>query len=349
MKHGAYGSPVLRSQVLMLDDGNPVLMGSDGTAQELLTGRVRKLATSEHAQAVSDAELRHLVQRGVVGSFTDEQVWLTALIEDRAPVVPRPLAPQPSTQEPVFYLHTRLPSENVYQVRDAIVSSGLQAYVYASVRNGIVALTAPGGRPFSGVADAELALSLVGRHAPKLLPAHIEFAEGRDVRRTTTELVAAVVQEDAPELSFDELAASQSASEITRGQVALVVCADPAEQHLVNETLHRLEMQAVMVQTAEQGLEALTQWASPAQISVIVLDIALPESPGWTLLGQLRALPASAPPVIALADAMTLRGAQASSLRTAGVHVLVERPLNAARLRLKVFELLQERAGRRWR
>jgi CheY-like chemotaxis protein len=346
MKHGAYGSAVLRSHVLMLDDGNPVLLWTGGRVQELLTGRMRELPAGEYAQPASDHELSHLVQRGVVASFTSEQVWLTALLEERQPAVVRPLKPAAPPSPPVYYLHTQHPAPAVHEVRERIIASGLQTYLYASVRQGIVAITAPGGRPFSSSGDAELAVSLLARNAPDLLPAFITFAEGRDARRTTTELVAAVVQQEAPALSFDELAASQTGSEITRGQCALVLCAEPAEQRVVAQSLRELEMQTVMAETAWQALDVLIS-AAREPIHVIVVDVMTEQSPGWALLEQLRMLPAEAPPVIALADAMTLTGAQAGALRLAGVHVLVERPCNAARLRLKVFELLQERSA--WR
>jgi hypothetical protein len=45
--------------------------------------------------------------------------------------------------------------------------------------------------------------------------------------------------------------------------------------------------------------------------------------------------------VIVLADAMASDSAQIEALRAAGAHLLFDQPMNASRVRLKVFEVLQ--------
>jgi CheY-like chemotaxis protein len=76
--------------------------------------------------------------------------------------------------------------------------------------------------------------------------------------------------------------------------------------------------------------------------SILVIDMDLGGIHGWELLRKAREIPQLVHvPVIAVTGMDMSDADQALALKVAGVQALLESPINEARLRLHVYEILQ--------
>lgn len=340
MTHPVKGSAVARGQIIVLDDGEPAVLWTENRAQELLSGSYRDYDPSQFGHTIADWELKNLIASGAVERFSRQFVWLTAMPDrNRFGFV---AGHTDASSAPIYFVHTALPASALAMAQDLIRKSDLHGRVDASIHAGLLVFTGPGGHPFLTLEEAEAAQMDVARLAPELTDAVVAFEEGEEARRATNEMVAALLEDSSPNLSFEQLAASQSGTPVTEGKCAVIIGADSELFHALQDALIELDMQAVdasdeiIFEALQQGVVAGCQPAvfiadfSRDDITAAEQLIALSERAGFEAL-----------PVIVLADAMASDSAQIEALRAAGAHLLFDQPMNASRVRLKVFEVLQ--------
>ncbi|KXK17895.1 MAG: hypothetical protein UZ15_CFX003002391 [Chloroflexi bacterium OLB15] len=336
------GSAVLRSLVFVLGDGNPVVQWTNWRVQELLTGQYRDYEPAMFGRPIMDSELEHLKTTGAVEHFTRQYVWLTAMLEDRG-VDHHEIEPV-EEKAYAFYLLTNLPEQALEKLRERIARIDEASGFGATLYNGQVAVAGAGGKPFDNADDAENARRVIRGILPASVSVEILFAEGADARKATNEMLSALVEDTAPALSFDELAASQSVSPMTEGKCAVVLSSDIDNANTIWKALQATGMQLV---AASSLVEAWSVIAANTQIEgcepvLCILDLTFSEQSDWRDLPQyMKSRGQNMPEVIVLANAETADPVYALALKEAGAHVLLDYPINESRLRLHVYEVLQ--------
>ena len=339
------GSAVLRSQVFVLSDGNPVVQWKNWRVQELLTGQYRDYDQSTFGRPILDSELEHLKATGAVEHFTRQYVWLTAMLEDRA--VDHHETETIEEKSYAFYLLTNLPEQALEKLRERIVSVEEASAFGATLYNGQVAVAGAGGKPFDNVDDAETARRVLQGILPSSVSIEILFAEGEDARKATNEMLSALVEDTSPSLSFDELAASQSVSPLTEGKCVIVLATDEDNASTIWTALQATGMQLVAASSLPEAWSVID---SNAQIEgcdpvLCVFDLSFSNQQDWhNLLEYVKSRNQAKPEVITLANPETADPVQALALKEAGAHVMLDYPLNESRLRLHVYEVLQAHA-----
>jgi diguanylate cyclase (GGDEF)-like protein len=117
----------------------------------------------------------------------------------------------------------------------------------------------------------------------------------------------------------------------------LVIEDDPSVSRLLQSELEKEGCEVLIAGTALDAREIINQH----RLSLIVLDLVLPDSDGRTLLMSLRSSPTTASvPVIVL----TVRGGVETEVEclTLGAHAFFEKPFDAAPFRAAVAEALKE-------
>ncbi len=335
------GSAVLRTHVFVLGDGNPVVQWTNQRVQELLSGQYRNYDYSMFGHPILDSELEHLKSTGAVEHFTRQYVWLTAMLEDRGIDHVEPDMAEAETY--VFYLLTNLPEQALDRLRERMASVSDAAAFNATLLDGQVVVGQAGGKPFDNVDDAEAARRAVRAILPSSVNVEILFAEGKDARKATNEMLSALVEDAAPPLSFDELAASQSISPMTEGKCVIVLAGDEGNAVAIWSALKATGMQIVAASSLGEVwsvLESDTKIAGCDPV-LCVLDLTLAEQHDWYLIREYLASRGQIlPEVILLANPETADPMLALALKESRAHVLLDYPVNESRLRLHVYGIL---------
>jgi hypothetical protein len=336
------GMPVPRHQLLLLEDGNPAVMWTDDRIQELQSGAFRAPGdTAPRSRPLLDDELRELASLGIIEDFDARYVWLTAMHQARQSAEDaeaRTLAEHAARR--VFFVYTTMTEDAAEDVRARLQNSPLRHDVEVVPLNGLTAVVGRAGKPFDTLKEAEDVLQILLRLGEQFADAAVVFQDGRDGRKATNELVAAVLNEPEAELSFDELAASQTATPETAGKAAVLIVQDAHYQRVVDEALADLGISPFVVQSSADVRQALD--IRPA---LIICDMGAAEYAGWQWLVDLMAADGPGFPVLMLANPGEFDPEIALALKTAGVHFLIDFPLSASRLRLHIYEVLHRPPG----
>lgn len=149
--------PVPRKRVFVLDDGTFVVQWEAHRVQSLLSGRYFQYKKERFGAAISDYELNQLRNNGTISHYDDELVYLS---------------PQPNTihQLPTrsYYLNTRLPKSERYNVENALSDADLLEKFAVRVQEIFVIIRGESGMPFVSFDDAERAREYLVAQLPHI-------------------------------------------------------------------------------------------------------------------------------------------------------------------------------------
>lgn len=331
MKRILSGTPVPRHQVFVLDDGNPVVQLAETRVQELYTGRVRLFTYAQFGHPVTDYELDQLKALRLVEAYTRQYVWLYSLPEQGQFSTLRTLdSTSQRGSERSYYLNTTLPAEELDAIAALLSEHALDDRFTVVEYDGLVAILGAQGMAYRSVADADMAQRVLAGISPRFEHTVVAFVE----------MPAAATDIEATILDLQSLIDSQSASPVTEGRRALVVCRNDEERQQIRNALETMHMQIEGAATGMDALRLLEDSAAAAcPPDVLVLDVHLDDMHGWELLSRMREIQTPEPiPVVALADDANeaMPALSVSSVQVAPL----QRPLNIALLRERVYEVL---------
>ncbi|MBW4435564.1 MAG: hypothetical protein KME04_00400 [Pleurocapsa minor GSE-CHR-MK-17-07R] len=330
------GMPVPRHQVLLLDDGNPAVLWAEERVQELQSGRFHEGIDLARARSLLDDELHELASLGIIEDYSDQFVWLMAMhVPRESPDDVEMRALAEAAGKRVFIVYTTLLEDQVEQVRTRLDKSPLKHEVEVLPLNGLTAIVGRAGKPFATVGEADHVLQIVLRLGAQFADSAVVFQDGRDGRKSTNEMVAAVLNEPEAELSFDELAASQMATEATAGKRALLVVHEPHFERVAFEALGSLNIEPLVI-----GSDAALRQALAESPALLMCDMAAIEQIGSQWLVDLLSEYGRALPVLVLANPAQFDPDAALILKNAGVGFVLDFPLSASKLRLHIYEVL---------
>lgn len=142
--------PVPRNRILVLDDGTFAVQWEEKRIQELLSGKYQIFSTTQETSAISDYELKQLVEAGVVDTYDDDLVHLSPL--------PNVVAKAPTRS---YYLNTKLGKTERQLVQEYLNSVGLEEQFSVRVRQDFVVIWGANGVAFGSFDDAERSRELL--------------------------------------------------------------------------------------------------------------------------------------------------------------------------------------------
>jgi CheY-like chemotaxis protein len=326
------GSPVLRHQVFVLDDGSPVVQWAENHVQEIYSGRVRTFDYGQYGHPVTDHELSHLKSLGLVEHYTRQYVWVFALPEQSLFMGLRTIDGA-FKRARTYYLNTTLSETALNDVVAALEANDGGAAFTAGVHEGIVAVLGAQSIAYDTLQAAEAGQRALTALSPTFENTVVAFIEVPLEQH---------IADEATQLDLNALIASQSASAVTEGKQAVVVCSDDLECVQVEQALRGLKLDVQAANSGAQALRLLEDCAESAHIpDVLVMNLRLDDMHGWELVCRIREIQSlSTLPVIALAADVAF-DEPALALTVGGLHSLLALPLNAALLRQSVYETLR--------
>lgn len=327
------GTPVPRHQVFVLDDGDPVVQWSESRVQEIYSGRVRAFDYSQFGHPVTDHELNNLKTLGLVEHFNRQYVWLFALPEQSRFLGLRTIEGG-SGQSRVFYLNTTLPECELERVMAALDAAQQGASFTACAHEGIVAVLGCDWAAYASIGEAEAAQRTFKMLSPLFANTVVAFVEPPFGRHAV---------EEVETIDLSTLIASQSPTPVTIGRQVVVVSGSADEQHRIACALHVLQVNVLPFGCGGEVLRLLEDSAAnQACPDLLITDLHLPDMHAWEMLSKIREIqPLHDLPVIALAaDGADDEPSLAFSV--AAVRVCLNRPLNYALLRQRVYETLKD-------
>ena len=334
MKRVLSGSPVLRHQVFVLDDGNPVVQWAETHVQEIYTGRVRAFDYSQFGHPVTDHELSHLKSLGLVEYYTRQYVWVFSLPEQSTIMGLRTINGA-FKRGRAYYLNTTLPEADLARVVAELEAADNGHAFVAVAHDGIVAVLGTDEVAYETIQAAEAGQRALVALSPIFANSAVAFIEVP---------LEEPVSDEVTDLDLNALIASQSPSPVTEDKLAVVVSSDDQECEQVKQVLEDLKMNVLTTPSGAAALRLLEEAAWTGYLpDVLVINIRLGDMHGWELLRRTREIQSlQTLPVIALA-ADVAHDEPALALTVGGLHSLLALPLNAALLRQSVYETLRQR------
>ena len=120
----------------------------------------------------------------------------------------------------------------------------------------------------------------------------------------------------------------------------LIVEDDPAQRRILEELVKRFGFEALAVESGMRGLQAMTG-ASGTDLSLVILDLMMPEMDGLEFLERMQALRGDLPVII-----QTAQGSIETVIKAmrAGADDFVVKPVSPERLRVSIQNLLKVNA-----
>jgi CheY-like chemotaxis protein len=323
------GSPVPRHQVFVLDDGNPVVQWAETRVQEIYSGRARVFDYSLFGHPVSDYELAQLKTLGLIEYFNRQYVWVYALPEQGRYLGLRTIEGT-AGQGRAFYLNTTLPDSELDSVVALLEERGVSEMFTVTPYDGIVAILGSDWEPYPTIAEAE--------GAQRTLLGMSSLFENSAVAFVEIAYTSPYVEEE--EIDLETLIASQSASPVTEGKQAIVVCRDDDERREIEVALKGMKIDVYSAANGVDALHLMEECAASEWLpALLVMDVHLDDMHGWEMLSRMHEIHAlDDMRVIALDGGADEDPTMAVAV--AGVHAYLSRPLNMAFLRQRVYETL---------
>lgn len=158
--------PVPRQRVKVLADGTFIVQWEATNVQTLVDGRYIASVNESEASAITDYELRQLVQSNIIKDFNADYVFLS---------LDRSVAPQTTRRS--FYLNCKRKRGDAVLVEDWLVSAGLNNHYAVRVQERFVIIRGKNGTAFSTYIEADRARQRLVNALPQLDGTLIAFVE----------------------------------------------------------------------------------------------------------------------------------------------------------------------------
>lgn len=332
------GSAVPRHYVFVLQDGTFVIQWAEKRVQDILTGKILPFSyTVDFGHAITDGELHKLKIAGRVEHFTRRYVWIYALPERGRYDRPLTTLDRAAEQVRVYYIATTLPEAELETVVTLLPTLNLTHEVKVSVREHTLAIVGSTIQPFTNIQDAEEVLQELRQADPgRFSGASIGVME-----------MALRTNGDQPEtdsesttLNLDALIQSQSDTTVTEGKQAVIINPNDEERGKIRSMM--TDALKMTVYDGETGREMLPIIEDVVP-DVIILDLALPDTHGWTLIKKIREIPELRR--VCLLVISDEPSDMVFAIKVVRVAAFLSRPLNFRKLREKLWLILRASNG----
>lgn len=308
-----------RHLLLVLPDGQIVIQRGPSIVERLLTREQQLFNDLDDYRSISDSDLQSLLHLGQIASFDENTVWLTATESLR--------------DLNYYFLDTKLPPTTLKMVNLLLETAHLNDRYGARNRMGRVAIMTANGDPFSHLADAEAALTLVkqalGAELVELSIESIRINPRADDTQTTAPVRADLIREtpattlaDRNILLVDPDGADGGGNFSNTEDLQLV--------------LENLGVQVISVRSGEEALDVILD----QEPDLVVMSLSLEDMHGYEFIARIRRDPVIAEtPIIVMSDLNT-EADVTFALNVAKVEDYLLKPVNPKVLRHRVLTLL---------
>ncbi|HLA42170.1 MAG TPA: response regulator, partial [Aggregatilineales bacterium] len=303
-------------QIFVLETGEIVIQRGMNLVELLKTQEHRVFSNARHDHNVTDAELQHLVESGIVAGFDDMSVWL----------------PREIISDGIFYyfLDTKLSSAYQTMVSNLLQTTGVSDHFTSKVRMDRVAIMRSGGDPFTSLDDAESALielrQALGEELADLSIASIHINPRADETQTLRPL------------NFDDLIHDTPLTTLA-DRCILVIEDEPEWAENLQIALETLGVEVRQASSGEMGFEILLD----EEPDLVIVDLLLPDMHGYEMIAKIKKDPlTSKTPIIAMSTTST-KADVVFALHVAKVDDFLVKPIQPNVLRHKVLTLLSKR------
>lgn len=149
--------PVPRSRVFVLKDGAFVVQWELNRVQRMTDGRYIPYTIEQFGSAISDYELKQLLNTKLIADYDDDHVYIS------------PLSNTQTYSGRSFYLNTTLQKSRLPDVEDAMQQARLDRQFSVRIQEIFVIIRGELGLPFRSFDEAEQARELLAARFPELL------------------------------------------------------------------------------------------------------------------------------------------------------------------------------------
>jgi PleD family two-component response regulator len=305
-----------RHLMLVLEDGDVVIQRGPSVVERLMTREQRLFNDFDDYHNISDGELQSLVEIGRVASFDDNTVWI--------------LHVETLRELSYYFLDTKLPPTTLKMVNLLLETAHLNDRYGARNRMGRVAIMTANGDPFSHLADAEAALTLVkqalGAELVELSIESIRINPRADETQTAAPIRADLIRETPATTLAD--------------RSVLLIDAEEQEVEDLQLVLENLGVQVNIVSSGEQALDVILD----QEPDLLVMSLGLEDMHGYELIARIRRDPVIAETPIIIMGALNTEADVTFALNVAKVEDYLLKPINPKVLRHRVLTLLNRLA-----
>ncbi len=311
------GEVVPRHLMFVLEDREIVIQRGANLVEVLRTGEWRVFGDYERDHNITDEELRQLQREKLIQGFDETTIWLSLR--------------RKSDKAKYYFLDTHLSPPYLELVKNLLDFTN-QNYA-ARVRLGRVAIVAAGGEPFSSLADAESAHTL-------LSPA---FKEDNIFLSIDSVNLESLLDEDDPADPNDRferlIHETPTRTASLTDCMILVVENDP---ELADHYTLALQNLGVEVRVAHTG-EAALQIALDEEPDLVLINLMLPDMHGYEVIAKLRKDPLTdQTPIIVMSDVSSQQDV-VFALNVAKVDDFLVKPLGPKILRKRILGILMQK------
>lgn len=310
------GEVIPRHLMFVLEDGETVIQRGANLVEVLRTGEWRVFGDYERDHNITDEELRQLQRETLLEGFDETTIWLSMR--------------RKSDSAKYYFLDTHLSPPYLELVKNLLYFTN-QNYA-ARVRQGRVAIVGVGGEPFSSLADAESAHTL-------LSPA---FKEDNILLSVDSVNLELLMEEDTndPDDRFERLIHETPTRTASLSDCMILVVENDPE--LADHYTLALQNLGVEVRVAHTGETAL-QIALDEEPDLVLINLMLPDMHGYEVIAKLRKDPLTDQTAIIVISDVSSQQDVVFALNVAKVDDFLVKPLGPKILRKRILGILMQK------